>query len=191
MSANVVLREPAPRWVEAPRLWPRRAFPAYRFVTGLNPHPARDPEGHCCGIPQASAVLPPSRWRENEPYLYGIDLYHQGYLWESHEAWEEVWRLLPRTDVQARYLQGLIKNSAAQLKAHTDTVRGAYIHSLDAYELLNSVWDAGVCDADRRFMGLDVPEFMGQMERHYGALWDDGPKGALQLVGPAPRLKLR
>ncbi len=69
-----------PVWPDAKRHLPEVAFPSYAYVPGKTPHPVRDPEGHMRG---------------GEPvggFLRGIDLYHAGYLWEAHEAWEGLWK---------------------------------------------------------------------------------------------------
>ena len=54
------------------RYLPGKAFPPYAFLPGRDPHPTRDPEGHSFGREEeAGRYLPPARWRENEPYLFG------------------------------------------------------------------------------------------------------------------------
>ncbi len=119
-------KEPKPIWPEAPRYCPERPFPPYRFTPGFNPHPRQDPKGHAYGrTEERPAYLPPERWQENKTYLFGVDLYHQGYLWESHEAWESLWHLTDKEGVEGQFLQGLIQNSAAQLKAHLQEYKGA------------------------------------------------------------------
>ena len=42
---------------------------------------------------------PPERWHASEPYLRGIELFNQHKFWESHEAWEEIWRASERDAV--------------------------------------------------------------------------------------------
>ena len=49
-------------------------------------------------------------------FLYGVDLYNHGYLWEAHEAWEGLWHQAKRDALQAEFLQGLIQCAAAALK---------------------------------------------------------------------------
>lgn len=181
---RVSLRPLQPLWPEAPRLCPDRELPAYRFVPGLNPHPVEDPAGHSHGVePAPASCSPPERWRENVDYLYGIDLYHQGYLWESHEVWEGLWKCLNRESIQAQFLQGLIQNSAAQLKAHVRSARGARTLSRRACLHLEKAQAAG---AGARYMGLDLADLLAQMRTHYGPLWttDD----VVRLNGTAPRL---
>ena len=104
----------------------RRPFPPYRFVAGLNPHPRRDPKGHAYGLPEVPPPsVPPDRWRENEDYLYGIDLYNFAYWWECHEALEGLWHLTGHRGTKAQFLQGIIQVAAANLKRHVGTLEGA------------------------------------------------------------------
>lgn len=173
------LKEPDPIWPDAPRFCAGRSFPPYRFVPGLNPHPTGDPKGH-------PAYLPPDRWRENGIYLFGIDLYHQSYFWEAHEVWESLWHLTGKDNAEGQFYQGLIQNSAAQLKVQMGEPEGARRLSHEAWKRLKVVRDLGALDPDGRFMGLDIADFLGMMQRHYSPLW----RGQKVPQGPAPRLVL-
>ena len=100
------------------RYAPERAFPPYAYLPGRDPHPTQDERGHSFtreGEP-AARYFPPERWRENSDYLWGVDLYNHGYLWEAHEAWEGLWHRAKHDAHQAELLQGLIQCSAAALK---------------------------------------------------------------------------
>jgi hypothetical protein len=168
-------------WPEAPRLCPQRPFPPYRFVPGLSPHPHQSPKGHSYGRPdEKPSYLPPDRWRENELYLYGIDLYHQGYLWESHEAWEALWHLTGKEDAEGQFLQGLIQNAAALLKVHLKQWDGARHLSREAHRRLVFVVRSGA----RSLMGVDVAGFTRSMESFYGPLWE----GQERVASGPPRL---
>lgn len=178
-------REPEAPWPEAPRLCPDRVLPAYRFVPGLNPHPVEHPAGHSHGGRADDARVPPDRWRENKAYLYGIDLYHQGYYWEAHEAWEGLWRQAPRPSLERDFLQGLILNSAAQLKAHLGSARGCRRLSRSSEERLERVRarvEGGT------FMGLDVSLLLEQLRRHYGPLWRHREAERVRLESRPPLL---
>ena len=123
---SIVQLEPSPVWPDAPRYCPHRIFPAYRFTPGLNLHPRGQVGGHSYGLlEEVPPYLPPNRWRENEVYLFGVDLYHYGYLWESHELWESLWHLTNKEEPEGQFLQGLIQNSAAKLKLHLNEFSGA------------------------------------------------------------------
>ena len=107
----------------------RRPFPAYRFVPGENPHPIRDPNGHsyrqCIDDP---GRINPDKFYENDTYLFGVDLFNYAFWWESHEAFESLWKPLSKDDSSSHFLQGLIKISAAFLKWHARQQRGLEIH---------------------------------------------------------------
>ncbi len=183
------LREPGPLWPEAPRYCPGRKLPAYRFVPGLNPHPVRDRRGHSFGRPEAIRDrIPPDRWRENLDYLFGIDLYHQGYFWEAHEVWEGLWKQADRDTAEKRFYQGLIFLTASQFKRHQGSAQGVRKASRLGYLRLEAVVEAGACDARGRFMGIDLPGLLVQIERYYGAQWPDGSLRGIALRGEPPRL---
>lgn len=140
------------------RYVPARPFPPYAFLPGRDPHPTRHPDGHSySAAPEAaSAYLPPERWRENEEYLFGADLYNHGYLWEAHEAWEGLWHRAKHDEVQAGFLQGLIQCAAASLKIRMDQPRGLAKLSEQGLGRLEAV----VLDAGPTYMGLDVRAFV-------------------------------
>lgn len=178
-----------PLWPEAPRLCPGRPFPAYRYVPRLHPHPTENPQGHSYGRAEdVNPLLPPEHWRDVEDYRFGLDLYHQGYLWESHEAWEGLWRQADRRDPQARFLQGLIQNSAAQLKAHLGAVTGTATLSRRACQHLEAVLASGRCDPRGIFMGLNVPRLLDDLRRHYGPVWNAEAGSVVLLNGRPPLL---
>ncbi|GMV94186.1 MAG: hypothetical protein AMXMBFR82_39640 [Candidatus Hydrogenedentota bacterium] len=172
----------APLYEDAPRMCPVRALPPYRHVPGLTPHPVNDLRGHSYGGDALLGFGPP--WESCEAFLYGIDLYHQGYLWESHEAWEPLWRALGRSSMEGCVVQALIRNSAALLKAHLENWRGTDRHSRAAFALLGTV--LAQRGAGCRILRMDVMDFMDAMERCYGELW----RGHYEL-GPPPRIVLR
>ncbi|MCZ6596481.1 MAG: DUF309 domain-containing protein [Planctomycetota bacterium] len=138
------------------RYAPERAFPPYAFVPGESPHPTRDPRGHSYGgDEEPAAYLLPERWRENVDYLYGVDLYNHGYLWEAHEAWEGLWHAAKQDPLQADHLQGLIQCTAACLKIQMDQPRGlARLAQLGTEKLGRVALESG-----GTFMGLDLVAF--------------------------------
>src|SRR5262245_31128005 len=120
--------EPTPAVPGLPRYAPARAFPSYRFVPGLNPHPVSDPRGHSFrgGEPEPKPPrLDPARWRESEEYLHGCDLYNHAYYWEAHEAWEGLWHLTDKSGPAGLFLQGLIQLGASHLKRHMGEPAGS------------------------------------------------------------------
>lgn len=104
----------------------RRPFPPYRFVPGLHPHPRRDPRGYAYATPETPPPrMSPDRWRENEAYLFGVDLYNHAYWWACHEELEALWHLAGRVTEEGHFLQGLIQVAAAHLKRHVGAPDGA------------------------------------------------------------------
>jgi predicted metal-dependent hydrolase len=96
-------------------------------------------------------------WRDNEDYLYGVDLFNAEYWWEAHEAWERLWHLEPSGEPVALLLQGLIQLAAARLKESQDELRGAEKLTRAALEKLRSL--PGV------YMGIDGREIQGTTRR--------------------------
>ena len=162
-------------WPGAPRYGPDETFPPYRHVPGRTPHPVRDPDGHAHGAPEEPVrPLPPERWREDAAFLRGVDLYHAGYLWEAHEAWEGIWRAAP-PGPQRELLRGLIQLAAELLKAQLGNARGVRLLSAAVRGRLASI-------PGSRFMGLDLDALRRDVDACFGA--DGGGRG------PAPRLSL-
>lgn len=58
----------------------------------------------------------------SDPFAAGVDLYHQGFLWEAHEAWEAVYRAVSGDDRER--VQGLIQLAAALIKVHVGNEAG-------------------------------------------------------------------
>jgi uncharacterized protein len=178
------VQELAPLWPEAPRLVPGAPLPPYRFLGDLHPHPRRDPRGSLHGAPEPPPGLPPERWAEDRSYLLGIDLYHQGFLWEAHEQWEAVY-FASADAAQRELLQALIQLAAALIQAHRG--RGAGVRLLVAAVLrrLRPLAAAGV-----RFCGLDVGALAADVERHFGPALDASVPDAEahRTSGRAPRL---
>lgn len=161
------------------RYRPERGFPAYAYLPGRDPHPVRDPAGHSHGQPEPAAeYLPAERWRENAEYLYGVDLYNHGFLWEAHEAWESLWHLAKRRDeVQALLLQGLIQCAAACLKIPMDQPAGLEKLCAAGTEKLERVARA----SGDGYMGLDVRDFVARM-RAFAASSPDSIEGRPSLA---------
>jgi len=147
------VRELQPNWPDAPRYGPDEPFPPYRFVSGLHPHPVRDPKGHSYGKEEVDPV-PDDALSAN--YLRGIDLYHAGYLWEAHEAWEGLWKA-SSDPVQRDFLQGLIQLAASLLKRHVGEESGARRLAQAARERLTRV-----ADGHPHYMGLEIDALLGQ-----------------------------
>jgi predicted metal-dependent hydrolase len=123
-----------------PRYCLARELPPYSYVPGKGlPHPVGDERGHSFGRHDPPAVpLAEKSWRENETWLYAIDLFNHGYYWEAHEAWESLWHAARRSGPTADLLKGLIKLAAAGVKSREDRPRGVAQHARRAAELLEA-----------------------------------------------------
>lgn len=143
----------------APRYLPARAFPPYAFLPGRDPHPTGDPAGHSYAQEAEPKPTPiaPEEWRTSADFLFGVDLYNHGYLWEAHESWEGLWHPTKLSDpVQADFLQGLIQCAAAALKIPMGQPKG-----------LERLAEQGTARLERTaraagspYMGLDLWEFL-------------------------------
>jgi len=155
------------------RYAPGRSFPAYAYLPGRDAHPTRDPRGHSFGCPEeASSYLPREAWRENEDYLFGVDLYNHGYLWEAHEAWEGLWHAARHDALQASHLQGLIQCAAACLKVRMNQPRGLTRLAALGTSRLESV----AREHDGPFMGVNLVSWIREM-RAFAASEPDSPEG--------------
>lgn len=165
--------------VELPRYAPERSFPPYAFLPGRDPHPERDPKGHSYGHERPEAEYFPSQsWRQNGDYLWGVDLYNHGYLWEAHEAWEGLWHRAKHDHLQAEHLQGLIQCAAASLKIPMGQARGLALLGQQGTRRLELVSKEGAPE----YMGIDLPSFVAAFRRFV----DSQPESADQR----PRLEL-
>ena len=163
---------------DAGRFLPGRPFPPYAYLPGRDPHPTGDPRGHSFGRDETPPNwLAPERWRENEDYLFGCDLYNFGYLWEAHEAWEGLWHVSKHEADQAEFLQGLIQCSAASLKVLMQQPRGlTRLAELGTDRLLLVVKHRGA-----RYMGLDLPTFVREF-RAFAASSPQDPGGRPRIA---------
>lgn len=81
----------------------------------------------------------PNDWQDCQSYLFGFDLFNDGFYWESHEQWEAVWLAVGRSGVVADLLKGLIKLAAAGVKAKEANEVGFNRHLTRAIELYSNV----------------------------------------------------
>lgn len=135
-----------------------RPFPRYAYVPGEHPHPTGDPAGHSyTGAPEPPAPYHAARdWEHNDEYLFGVDLYNAGFLWEAHEAWEGLWHSAKHDALQAEFLQGLIQCAASALKVRMKQPAG--VVKLAGHGLGRL---ARVAEQTRgEYMGLDVRAFV-------------------------------
>ncbi|MCC6408844.1 MAG: DUF309 domain-containing protein [Planctomycetes bacterium] len=157
-----------------PRYAPKRPFPSHAFVPGRTPRHATDARDGCDGRELGNA-LAPERWREDGDYLFGVDLYNAGFLWEAHEAWEGPWRA--STDPRQRLqLQGLIQLAAACLKLEMAEPSGA---------------DRLARAASEKLLSLGATEFMGLAPAEVAVALDSFFAGRPASASGRPLLSLR
>jgi len=161
-------------------------FPPYRYVPGMHPHPTNSPEGHSYGEEdEEHEKWDSDLWKDNEDYLFGIDLYNYHYYWEAHEAWEGLWIAAVRNSSEHRFLQGLIKCGAALLKIRMANYEiqdliGARNLSKSGMSLLSQV---GLDE----FMGLDIPNFLKEYDSFITPINEDK---LVDVNSKSPRIKL-
>lgn len=147
-------------------------LPLYRHVPGLTPHPVKDPQGHLFAhpVPQTSIACHglPAAWPDCAEYLYGVDLFNQAYLWEAHEAWEAVWIAAGKTTEAAGFVQGLIQVSAALLRRHLGTPRGARNLLARAWRKLDSIQRRQERLGQHAYMGIALVPWRQAVEVYLG-----------------------
>ena len=172
-----MIQQPQPFDAQWPRYCPQRPFPPYRHIPGVTPHPIRNPLGHSyepveetSGPDTSDTLLPPEMWRENEDYLYGVDLYNFAYWWEAHEAWEGLWH--QAEDTYRLFLQGLIQISAAHIKYHSRMLRPLRSLFLAGREKLRQVAYESY-DTRGVYMGLGLLEFLENAASFFATFFAD------------------
>ncbi len=151
-----------------PLFMPHVPFPPYRFVPGHAPHPFAHEGGYAYG--QRTPVppyLPESAWRENVPYLRGLDFFNRGWWWEAHESWESYWHVAkPRDARQELLFRALIQFAACALNRERGQDGGAGRLLLTAMRALDAARvDAGggrVCGLDLAGVAADMQMFLAE-----------------------------
>ncbi|MBI1387962.1 MAG: DUF309 domain-containing protein [bacterium] len=170
------------------RLVPHRPFPAYAFIPGKTPHPVRDPRGHSYGhVPDPAEPLSVKNWRENELYLYGIDLFNHGYYWEAHEAWEDVWNATGHEKHPARFCKALIQFTAVGVKALEGRILGVRTLSKCAKRGFVSL-SLELLPPDGRYLGLSLAALIRHTNQIYLASQSQ-PSAAKAMLGFVLELK--
>lgn len=156
-----------------------RPLPPYRFVPGEAPHPTRDPEGHSHGErPPASEPWRPEEWHELEEWLWAVDLFNDGYWWESHEALEALWHAAGRTTSPARFAQSLVHLSAACLNRRRGHEEAARRQAARAVRGLRAARAMGPV-----VMGLDVEALAADVLRAFSENGGSPPRLELDVAG--------
>ncbi len=119
-----------------PRYAPEIPFPPYAYVPGQHPHPVSDPAGHSVGRREHADFVPGAEpLAGHADFRFGVDLFNRGYYWEAHEVWEGLWHACGRVGCLADFLKGLIRLSAAGVKAREGNPAGVVRHARRVREL--------------------------------------------------------
>ena len=175
------------------RYCPQLPFPPYRHLPGVTPHPIRDPLGHSYGMEDESEdqLLQPEMWKQNETYLYGVDLYNFAYWWEAHEAWEALWH--PAEDTYRLFLQGLIQLSASLIKYHMRMLRPLRTLSTAGRQKLRQVvTECG--DGANNYMGINLTDLLDTADAFFQVFFTETekvPEETYQQIKVPPLIQLQ
>ena len=86
-----------------------------------------------------SARQEPASRARSHAFLWGLDLFNQGYYWEAHEAWEGLWQVADRDGRLRVLFKGLILLSAAGVKIRERRNAAAARHAMRAAALLRQL----------------------------------------------------
>ena len=113
---------------------PRRSIaPGARFWTKMSAFATRR-----CSRARSSFAFRSSAARSHA-FLWGLDLFNQGYYWEAHEAWEGLWQVAARDGPLRMLFKGLILLSAAGVKIRERKNAAAQRHAKRAAALLRQL----------------------------------------------------
>jgi hypothetical protein len=114
---------------DSPDRYSDRPLPPYKHVPGRTPHPIRDPRGHSyCPGDEPELDLPDlnhASGLDDAHFRYGMDLFNEGYWWESHETMEQFWHASGMGTPAGHALQAIIQCAAAHLKTVSGQPGGA------------------------------------------------------------------
>ncbi len=101
--------------------------------------------------------LPEPRMSELDQadFSKGIQLFNQAKFWESHEAWEEIWRR--HAENSRIFFQGLIQVAAGLHQLNQGVYHGLVKH------YRNALWKLKPFQPE--FLGVDVKDLVGKVEQ--------------------------
>ncbi|NIR47586.1 DUF309 domain-containing protein [candidate division KSB1 bacterium] len=103
-------------------------------------------------------------WQE---FNEGISLFNSGEFWESHEAWEEVWKR--HSENSRMFFQGLIQIAAGLHQLGRQIYHGADKH------FRNALWK--LRPFQPTFLGIDVRDLVMTVEAGHRQLMELGEHG--------------
>jgi hypothetical protein len=135
---------------------PDRALPRYAYLPGKFAHPVRDPAGH--SFQSDSEITSPY-----EEFVWGADLFNQGYYWEAHEAWELLWQQAGKATSERLFYKALILLAAAGVKLREGKPRPASRHYGRAAAHLRALQERGGYETGLTLTVAELIEQVGQI----------------------------
>lgn len=163
------------------RLLPDRALPRYAYLPGKFAHPVRDPAGH-------SFQSDPEITSSYEEFVWGADLFNQGYYWEAHEAWELLWQQAVKATPERLFYKALILLAAAGVKLREGKPRPASRHYGRAAAHLRAVQERGGYETGLTLTVAELIEQIGQIASAAPPRSDEPQAVFSFLVLPSGRL---
>ncbi len=112
-------------------------------------------------------------WRDLDEWLWAVDLFNQGYWWESHEALEALWHAAGRTKARARFVQSLVHLSAACLNRRRGHPEAARRQAARAARGLRAARDAAALTTPGSsasvVMGIDLARLIQDVEQSFAS----------------------
>jgi hypothetical protein len=94
----------------------KKKLPSYTHVPGKTIHPYAE-GGHSYGFSEPVAEpIDLNHPFSNESLIHGIELFRQGYFWESHLYFEALWNAHERSGPVADLMKAFVKLAAAGVK---------------------------------------------------------------------------
>ena len=121
---------------------------------------------------------------ERKLYLQGIELFNEHEFFEAHETWEDIWHMA--YGIKHDFYQGMIQAAVALEHYRRSNPRGVLS--------LHRSYPPKFRNVPERFMGLDVPKFLGAMEEVLRPVTTANPvpeRGQIELdLARAPKISL-
>jgi predicted metal-dependent hydrolase len=121
------------------------------------------------------------QWRDSPDYLYGVDLFNNGYYWEAHEAWEGLWRAAGKVGVTAEFLKGLIKLTAAAIKIREGRSVGA-VHLAEG--AIGHLEHVAASSGSPTYAGLEIASAIRTAEGIRSSVRDGTPRSSPIVADP-------
>lgn len=152
-----------------PRRYSSVPLPRRRHLPGVSPRSSVDGRLltwlETCPAPLGFG---PDSWADSVHYRCAVDLFNFGFWWESHAAWEVVWRVAEKESLTALFVQGLIQVAAALLKRSQSHDTAAERLSSRGLEKLGL--------APEVFLGVEVEPFTRSVQLFFSGEIADPPR---------------